>query len=332
MWLNNPVYEDLAGTWPMGWVLEDSNDKIAGYIGNIPLYYELGGKRYLTATSRAWVVDAEHRSYSLLLLDYFFSQKAVDLYLTTSLNNEAFEGFQTFAPSRVPVGDWDRSRFWITNYSGFAFSWLKMNKVPFASALKYPLSAGMILKDILEGKRFQSSDKGHELRFCAGFDEGFDIFWNELKKRRRHVLLGERTRDVLQWHFKYALMRYEAWIVCSFKQSRLCAYSIFYRQDNTRLGLTRMRLADFQTLEDDHSLLLNMLLCVLDRCRKTGIHMLEIVGISRENAQVVDLAKPYRRKLGSWLSFYKTANSQLVSSLSDANTWDLSCFDGDTSL
>lgn len=330
LWVNNPVYIQVAGNWPMGWVLEGANQKIVGYIGNIPLHYELNGKRYLTATSRAWVVDSEYRSYSLLLLDYFFAQKNVDLYLTTSLNSEAFEGFQAFAPIPVPVGDWDHSRFWITNHPGFVASWLRMKNVPLAKALSYPLSVITLARD-QSGIRSPQPNGKWELQFCAGFDERFDTFWDQLK-RRRQVLLGARSREVLQWHFKYALMRYEAWIICLCEQSRVMAYSIFYRQDNTKLGLKRMRLADFQTLGDDNSLLLPMLSCVLDRCRKTGIHMLEIVGISPENAQLVDKAGPYRRKLSSWLSFYKTNNPQLAESLADTTSWDLSCFDGDTSL
>jgi hypothetical protein len=331
LWVNNPVYKRVAAIWPMGWVLEDAGDRIVGYIGNIPLCYEREDKKYLTATSRAWVVDSEYRSYSLLLLDYFFAQKNVDLYLTTSLNSDAFEGFQTFGPLPAPVGDWDHSRFWITNYIGFTGSLLRMKNVPLAGLLKYPLSVLVFLRDHFRQKSFRTEEK-RDLQFCAGFDERFDVFWEELKDRRRHVLLGSRTGEVLRWHFKHALMRYEAWILCCFEQSRLIAYSIFYRQDNTRLGLKRMRMADFQTLEDDHSLLLSMLSCVMDRCRKTGIHMLEIVGISPENAEVVDRAAPYRRKLGSWLSFYKAANSQLATCLAEPESWDLSCYDGDTSL
>ncbi|HTU47732.1 MAG TPA: hypothetical protein VMF91_21925 [Bryobacteraceae bacterium] len=331
LWINNPVYTQLAKSWPIGWVLEDSDEKIVGYIGNIPLVYELHGKRLLTATSRAWVVDSAYRSYSLLLLDYFFSQKNVDLYLTTSLNSEAFAGFQSFGPCAVPVGDWDHSRFWITNYAGFVSSWLRTKGVPMARLLGFPLSVLPFLRDRIGARGIRTSGK-QELQFCASFDERFDTFWESLKKKRSGVLLGTRTREILDWHFRYALMRYEAWIVCVCEQSKLLAYAIFYRQDNTRIGLKRVRLADFQTLTDDNSLLLPMLACALDRCRKRGIHMLEIVGLSREKAEVIAEASPYRRNLGSWLSFYKANNSQLAERLADPKCWDLSCFDGDSSV
>ncbi len=74
--------------------MEDAEQKIVGYLGNIPLSYEFEGEKLFVATTHAWVVDSRYRSYSILLLDYFFNQKSVDLYLTTTLNAQAYEAFQ----------------------------------------------------------------------------------------------------------------------------------------------------------------------------------------------------------------------------------------------
>jgi hypothetical protein len=60
--------------------------------------------------------------------------------------------------------------------------------------------------------------------------------------------------------------------------------------------------------------------------------MLEIIGFCPEKTEVIKKLAPYERKLPSWLSFYKTNNPQLVESLNDPKIWDLSCFDGDSSL
>ncbi len=40
---------------------------------------------------------------------------------------------------------------------------------------------------------------------CSSFDERFDTFWEDLKRSRSHVLLGARTREILDWHFGSAL-------------------------------------------------------------------------------------------------------------------------------
>jgi hypothetical protein len=232
----------------------------------------------------------------------------------------------------VPVGEWDRSRFWATNCAGFLASLLRAKEVPFVDPLSYLLSVPLFIRDQFSRTSFRKNGTPIKVQSCPGFDERFDVFWKELKRNRSHVLLGTRTREVLDWHFKYALLHNKAWIFCVANGSRLVAYSIFYRQDNARFGLKRVRLADFQTLTNDNSLLIPMLSCALERCRRTGIHMLEIMGLCPEKTEVIQKLAPYQRRLSSWVSFYKTNKPRLAESLKDPRAWDLACYDGDSSL
>ena len=146
------------------------------------------------------------------------------------------------------------------------------------------------------------------------------------------MLLGTRSREILDWHFKYALLQNRAWILCVADRRRLLAYSIFYSQNTPKTGLKRIRLADFQTVEDNEALLLPMVSCALERCRRTGIHMLEIVGVSPEKARVIANLRPYRRKLSDLVAFYKANKLALAERLKDPKRWDVSIFDGDSSL
>jgi hypothetical protein len=331
LWTNNPVYQGLTNHWPIGWVVEDSNHKVVGYLGNIPLSYEFEGKTLLSATTRAWVVEEPYRGYSILLLDHFFSQNTVDLYLTTTLNSQAFDGFRVFEPSPVPVGDWDRSRFWVTNPLGFTGSMLSFKDVAFSKLLSYPLSIPISFKGRFARKRLGRNGKSIRVEACTRFDERFDTFWEELKQRRWNVLLGTRTRQILDWHFKHALKRQDAWISCVSEGSRLVAYAAFYRHDNPSVGLKRMRLADFQTLTDD-KLIVPIISHALECCRRDGVHMLEMIGLSAEKSHVIAELAPHERKLPTWMSFYKTSNPHLNEKLKHGETWDLCCFDGDSSL
>src|SRR5213594_3423100 len=61
LWKSNPLYRELEPGWSIGWVLEDENRKIVGSIGNIPLSYELQGRRILAASGRAWVAERLYR-------------------------------------------------------------------------------------------------------------------------------------------------------------------------------------------------------------------------------------------------------------------------------
>jgi len=330
LWNSNPIYRRLSSGWPVGWVLEDRSKEIVGFLGNIPLSYEFGGKNYLVATTRSWVVDVAYRPYSLLLLDYFFDQQTVDLYITTSLNCEASKGFRSFGPTPVPVGNWDRSSFWITSYVDFVESMMRTKQIGFAKPISYVIAPLLFAKDRLQVKSLRRGKA--EVRIQSAFDESFDAFWEALKKIHPRTLLGARNREVLEWHFKYPLRRGEVWILSIYDGARLLAYSIFYRQDNPKFGLKRLRLADFQTLETDERLLTPMLSSALQRCQTEGISMLEIIGLGAQKARIVSEIAPYQRKLTSWLAFYKTTRPELIECLSDNACWDFSCFDGDISL
>ena len=50
LWTDNPAYREIKDKVPMGWVLADGEGGISGYLGNIPLNYELEGKRLLAVS------------------------------------------------------------------------------------------------------------------------------------------------------------------------------------------------------------------------------------------------------------------------------------------
>ena len=329
LWLNNPVYRGREW-WPIGWVLEAGEQEIVGYIGNIPLLYELQGKTLLTATGRAFVVDEQHRSHSFMLLDRYFRQPQVDLHLNTTVNAQAMSAYGIFRAKRVPVGEWDQSAFWITNHRGFVGSLLKSRSTPLANLLSFPLSLAPRIRELLSNKKL-NVDHSVQVEYGSNFDERFDAFWAELRKNNRR-LLAVRDRETLEWHFRNPLLRDRIWILTVGSASRIEAYAIFFRDDNPKFDLKRMRLVDFQALNGGHHLLPSMLAEALQRCRAEGIHMLEVIGCCPEKRETVDAVIPYRRRLPSWLYFYRTKNRELGELLKTAEVWDPSGFDGDFSF
>jgi hypothetical protein len=332
LWIDNPVYNELRKSWAIGWVLENGEKHIVGSLGNIPIRYVFKGQQLTVSTSRSWVVDSSYRSYALLLLENYFAQKNVDLFINSTVNSQAYSAYTVFQALRVPAGAWDQSVFWITHRQGFTASFLAMKAFPLAKPLSYPLSLGLFLKGGLRRKAIRYHKNGVEIEPCINFDDRFDIFWESLKRNKSQVLLGVRTREMLEWHFRYALLQKKVWILAISKGSHLSAYAIFCRQDNTRFGLKRMRLVDFQALDEDISLLLPMLSWALDKCQHEGIHMLEIIGLGPEKRNVIETLACRHRKLPSWLYFYNTKSQGLAESLKDPKVWDPSSFDGDSSL
>jgi hypothetical protein len=330
IWLANPEYRGLHGRWTIGWVIEDEKGQIVASIGNVPLSYELAGRKILAVSGRSWIADLPYRSKALSLLDRVINQPKVDLYLNNTVSPESADAVSVFDCSRVPVGLWDESAFWITSYREFVKRILDRRAHRLAKPLSYPFSAAAFLKDRLTTKGLHAGDV--EVKSVATFDDRFDDFWTDLKSMNPRVLLAVRTREVLEWRFKYALLESRLWIATVVDNSRLAAYAIFDRQDSSAFGLTRMRLVDFQALDGSTALLEPLLCWALRKCRNAGIHMLEIVGRWLEKGEFIETVAPHRRKLESWRFVYRANHPSLATALRDPRTWAPSLFDGDAVL
>lgn len=331
LWAENPAYIAHEHDLPIGWVLERDDKYIAGYLGNIPLFYELQNETILASVAHSWVVDSQYRSYALLLLEEYFSQAKVQLFLNATVGPAASDSFGIFQSLPVPAGKWDHSSFWISNYSGFLKGWLALKGKRLAKPLVYAISAGLFLKGTFFGRAFRNTASNIQLRSCKQFDEEFDVFWEKLRRVSPAVLRGVRSREVLNWHFHDALRDDKLWIVTAGNPD-IATYAIFLRHDNPKYGLKRLRLIDFQSLDGSANLLLPMLSWALKRCKRESIHMLECIGFRPDKQDLIAKVAPYERKLPSWLYFYRAAGKGLAQRLSNSQLWDPSQFDGDASL
>jgi hypothetical protein len=345
LWQGNPLYRELKTDWPIGWVLEDEDGKIVGSMGNIPLLFELNGRRILAASGRHWVAETAHRSSSILLLDRLITQPQIDLYVNTTVSSVSVPPVTALGCSRMQVGIWDEVAYWITNYPG-CFKSLVARKNPFA----FPLwegswtqlkAMGALLSKLPShqfSKAFSRSggtalrDFDVEVIACSDFDERFDKFWEDLKRINPHMLLAVRSREFLRWHFKYAMLGSRVWIATIADGSRLSAYAIFSKTCNAGTGITQVKLVDYQALDGSPAMLGPFMSWALKRCRSEGIHILEHTGRWLEKGEFFENAAPYRRKLPSWQYFYRVNNPALRAALSDKNVWGPSLFDGDATL
>jgi hypothetical protein len=331
-WINlfdgNPAYRQ---GWPIGWVIEDADGRIAGAVANIPLRYEFDGRSLLAATGRGWVVDQNYRSHSLSLLARFYANELADIHLITSANANSERAFRLFRCKPVPAGDWNQSAFWITNYVGFASSWLGRKRLVGPGALRYPAAAALWTHDLSWTRpRAPQSYKQAPATWSDGFDERFDSFWSALKERHRGVLMAERSREQLEWHFRPAIKGHRIWIATVIEGSELRAYAVFLPADKPEYGLKRVRLVDFKSLEKNNTDWGSVLLLAHERCRREGVHMLEWVGCPP--SCTTGPIKARTRKLDAWSHHYRTTDKELAEALSRPEAWDASLYDGDATL
>jgi hypothetical protein len=332
LWRGNPALREREAEWPLGWVLETAAGEIVGFIGNVPLAFHFKGRELRAATGIGWTVDKPYRGYSMQLLHQLLKQRDIDLFPFATVGSGVEPLLKACNFARVPVGTWNRSAFWVTNYHGFWASALRMRSVPFNTVIAYFLAGALFSWDAFKRFERQAGKQIHEVEQHFGFDSRFDEFWQELKSEQENRLLAVRTRETLEWHFKDSLLRKCAWVLTVTKGSRLTAYAIFDRQDHPAIGLKRVRLVDFQSLKGSEDALHSLLSWGLLRCREQRVHVLEVIGCWLGRPDLPHIVPPHCRRLFSWAYYYKATDKRLCEALNDPQSWAPSSFDGDASL
>jgi hypothetical protein len=327
LWRNNPVYQQHSG-WPIGWVVEH-HQEIVGFLGNIPLKYHFKGCEVLASALHAFALDSSHRGLGLVLLDRLItSAPEVEYFVGSTANANSSKVLDRLGIGRMPVGDWENSSFWITNYDGFVSSALSRKGWP--GALSHLASPALKVYD--KAAKNPWPHQRLALARQTSFGKPFDRFWHELLEARPDSFLADRSSETLNWHFKNWLDQGRAVVVTHEVNSRILAYAIFQRQDYDEIGLQRMRLVDYQALPEAGDALTSILAWGLNECQSRRIHMLEVFGFRPQKQQIIDRLAPHRRKLTSWTYFHKIASSTLQEELQAPSVFDPCQYDGDASL
>jgi acyl transferase domain-containing protein len=326
LWVNNPVYKKLD-KWGMGWVVQNSG-RIVGYLGTIPVSWQLHGREILGASLYAFSLDVAHRGQGLLLLNRLLECRGAEYFVGSTANANSSKVLDRLGIERVPVGDWENSAFWITDYPGFANSFITRKRWP--ASLASFASLALRANDTL--RKVASPEPKHPLHRQENFEHGFQDFWQELQYAYPDRFLATRSAEILEWHFKDSLRQGRTWVVSHSVNSRILAYAVFQRQDNREVGLKKMRLVDWQCLPGSEGVLESALAWALNECRSQGVHMLEAFGFRPDKQKIIEDLAPHRRKLSAWTYFHKVSSPLLQEQLQQFGVWDPSPFDGDASL
>jgi hypothetical protein len=202
--------------------------------------------------------------------------------------------------------------------------------VPLGGVVSYPAGAALSVIAAIKGGALGGRDLPR-VNALANFDERFDGLWQQLKERT-DVLLSVRDRETLQWHFQRSQRSDGLWIYTHETEGRLTSYAVFQRQDKADVGLTRMRLVDFQSVDANPLVLDAMIAAALRRAKAEGVQMLEVLGFSGSVRSRLEMLAPFRRKLPSQLYFYKALSKELKTPLANPQAWQPCSYDGDSSL
>lgn len=327
MWLANPLWPRVEKDWTVGWVFESASGEIVGSVVNIPSLYKFRGQDVVCGNGRGWVTSAPYRGYALWLMDTYFNQPGVDLFINTTVSETA-EPMIGALSLRIPVGDWAAGSYWVTGHVEYARQRLASRRAPLARLFAYPVGAALWLKDAVSSKRLSASPRSLDLGSVDRFDARFDAFWNELVRQNPDTLLAERTSRALSWHFSMPMRRAKLWVFTACRNGQLRAYCTFVLKGDGRQAY----LADYQTIEPDVDMLPAFLDAALRRCAREGVYLLRNVARGVPKMRTFDDHAPYRSRHASWKYYYRAGNPDLDIALRDARSWDPSLYDGDASF
>lgn len=331
LWLTNPAYGRFED-WPVAWVLEQQQGRVVGVVEAVPCLYKFQGVTYVAAIGRGWAVDIAYRGDAFQLFSRAMRQPNIDLFVTNTANTRTAALLTRRGWSRVPVGRWDQSAFWVTSYAQAARRCLAAKATPSVSALATSLFyLPSRFKDAAT-RRFRSPATGCELRWRPDFDEQFDQFWIDLQRQKQHLLLAQRDSQALRWHFRSAMRQNRVWILTACEDRQLIAYAIFERRWIQSLNLARVLLVDFQTLRNDRGLVDAMISFALDRCRQSQVEVVENMGCWLEAAHPLGNRPPFRRDLENWSYLYHARSASLAASLRNPQAWYPTQYDADACL
>jgi len=321
-WRSHPFrreFEDI----PSGWVLEDEAQRIVGTFSNVPMMYELDGKRWKAALASSWAVDRAYRSASLLLAMAYLNQKGVDLCLNGDANPVASRLMSATNVGRIPAEDCDLAFFWIIRHRAFASAFLRKKKIPGAAFLAFPASPFLRAADAFRRK---GRKPGNEVRRLSDFGAEFDALWEEIRLSPG-PLRAVRTSAALRWRFGPALRNNGALILGLFRDNGLRGYAVLSANVGDALDVRTYVLADLQTAGHSPDDLGALIRGAIRAARDDGRDALKWWGGNAEKRRIARAHRPWSYRYPYWPAYYKAVHPDLKAALSSPQSWDFSLFD-----
>lgn len=335
LWKRNPAVGDMRSQPPIGWVLE-AQDNIVGYLGNVPLLCRYGDRTLTAVVGHGMAVDVSYRALSLSLVAAFYRQQSIDLFLATTAIEAVGRMAQAFGAKALPQADYDTPLFWVLRPYPFAEAIMRMLRIK-----SWPARVGSILSSsavtIDKGLRRrwpQSSPAGLVITEISVKEIGnnFHNLWIE-KVNERPRLLADRSPATLRWHFEIPCDRGTTAVLCCSKNGELLGYAVIRDEGpDERNGLRTAMVADLLVKKDDVGVTKALLAAAYYHSKKTGSHILEVLGYPQSIRDVCTELHPYARKLRANPYNYKAADPVMHRMLSDATAWYACPYDGDSTL
>ncbi len=327
LWKDNPLIKNSIKDFPIGWVLE-INSEVVGFIGNIVKEYYLKNKKILVACSHAWVVDKKFRLESFALINTFFLQKDIDIFITTTPNKITEKVFLRYGANKTPIRTYNENHFLILNVKKFLNSFflyknIRLNKL-ILNFISLFFSIAFYNK-INFWKKFEQKKK---INLNYVFSNDFENFWSELKKNNNNFLLS-KSPDWLNWHIKFLE---KAWITYITENDKILGFALCCERNSNKFKLKRISIIDIVSANEDNQIYLSLLKSTIKKSFDLGYEIIEMTGTSQKKKLLFSNFKTFKRNVSNYFFYYYSKDLNLIEDLKNEKLWDTTLLDGDSFL
>jgi len=329
IWKTQPATKKCS-SFPIGWVLEDNNNKIVGVFLNFFMDYTLNRYTFKIAIGSSWAVDKKYRSkYSVRLLRRFIYQEKVDLIIVNTASDTVGKILKAFKFKDIPIQDYSEVIYWILDYPKF----IKSAFIKKINMSIWPIS--FLLGELLRFyyfiiRRNNCIFLSKNVTEVKCFDHRFDDFWRELSSKDN--FMADRSRKALKWRFERAIKEEEISVLALYHKQKLNGYVAIMKENNKTIGLNRIKIIDIQILYDVENSAGILIESAIKYARNQGAHVLELIGLSEGVRHQAFKTKPSTRLYPHSPFYYMAKNKKLRSVFSNNAKWVVSLYDGDGSL
>ncbi|MFH1386122.1 MAG: hypothetical protein ABIH50_00435 [bacterium] len=308
----------------LGWVLENEQQEVKGFISYIPLMLRAGEDLYPANSVSTWVVDPSASSNSLDLFRAFGKRDADVWLLDTTANKIASLMCKRLKMAPVAIVGYQRKFIWIVDTYAFLKSRsAKLFATPVGRIVAFLLS--IILR--LKGHMITAPAKDFSLHSVEKFGEEYDRFWDQIKKDMG--ITHERTKEFMNWrHFNLPKLKGKACsFVCKDKNGEILGYLMLKTCGRGEGGEKRMIITDLLFISGRIDVYQFLVRSAYQIAKEKSMAILEVFGYRAELMNELLDYKPIIRSFDHMTYWSKSPNNILP----NKSVW-VSGIDGDMNL
>ena len=326
IWSTNPLLKK-GYKIPLGWIIE-KNQEVVGYLGNFPKVLKHNDKEYLASCITTWVVDDQYRSVSILLINQFFNQKEIDIFICTTAKSAVNKIWKALGAMEMPLVSCQEVEFVILNSKKFINGYIKKKfNLPNFFTYLFILLFKMTFIHKLNFRHF--SKINHNYKILDRVDEDIHAFLKKIDANNYRIK-ENKNKDWLSWNIERRILDKEVWSVKIFDKNSIIGYCLCIGENLNHIDLKRVYLADLEILDENNTEAFKDLIKIsILESKKRNYDVIEFKNLNNYKKKFLKKFNFFKRKFKSNPYLYKFKENSKNFTYQDHDLWDISLLDGD---